>query len=93
MNRAIRRYDRGKLMEKLDLCQGAMMVTALLSRRGEWMGMDNGGALLDVDMREKSHAAVVGYEQQRQEHSQVFSHSITQDDPIFLNFGCEDSDI
>lgn len=72
MNRSIGSHDRREQVKQLDLSQRTMLMPRSPIRSGKRVGMHNGRALLDMDMRKERHAAVIGQEQQRQKEAQIF---------------------
>ena len=54
-------------MVQLDLSQRAMLMLRSPIRSGKGMGMHDGCALLNMNVRKKRDAAVIGDKQQRQE--------------------------
>ena len=67
MDNSIGRYDCGEHMIQLDLSQRAMLMLRSPIRSGKGMGMHDGCALLNMNVRKKRDAAVIGNKQQRQE--------------------------
>lgn len=54
-------------MIQLDLSQRAMLMLRSTIRSGKGMGMHDGCALLNMNVRKKRDATVIGDKQQRQE--------------------------
>lgn len=67
MDNSIGSYNCGEHMIQLDLSQRAMLMLRSPIRSGKGMGMHDGCALLNMNVRKKRDAAVIGDKQQRQE--------------------------
>lgn len=61
----------GEQMEQLYLGQRAMVMPRAIRRLLERVGVYDGRPILDMDVREKGHPAVIRYEQQGQQPFQT----------------------